>query len=182
METSTSALISKAVTRPTTASRMIGTPHRMIAIHAGSNGRGRMSKMLRNRAIPPITRKAISLFVPPHSSRFSSFCKTNPPLFLSASLYQLRLHYTYRGICCQERGQFFRSQERKIAIRDSDGDFSFLTVFSFRICFFLLRQPAESRGSEAEPLQIILANRSTAFVNLAIVSSASPCSMPSRTQ
>ena len=45
-DTSTSALMSKAVTRPMTASRMMGTPQRMMATHAGSKGRGSTSKML----------------------------------------------------------------------------------------------------------------------------------------
>ena len=43
MDTSTSALMSNAVTSPMTASRMMGTPHRRMATHAGSmpagNGR-----------------------------------------------------------------------------------------------------------------------------------------------
>lgn len=43
-ETSTSALISNSVTSPMTASRMIGIPHRMIATHAGSNGRSSFVK------------------------------------------------------------------------------------------------------------------------------------------
>lgn len=39
-ETSTSALMSNAVTRPMTASKMMGMPQRMIAAHEASNGKG----------------------------------------------------------------------------------------------------------------------------------------------
>ena len=80
MDTSTSALISKAVTRPIIASRIIGTPHKIIAIQAASNGNGVKSKILITRARPEITNKVTSRFVPPHSKSSSNFSKMNPPL------------------------------------------------------------------------------------------------------
>ena len=72
-ETSTSALMSKAVTRPITASSTMGTPHRTMAIQAGSKGRGSQSKRLASSAAPPSTRQATSFRVPPQSRRASSF-------------------------------------------------------------------------------------------------------------
>ena len=82
-ETSTSALMSKAVIRPITASRMMGTPHRMMATHAGSNGRGKGLKMLSS--------SATSFFVPPFSSSASS-------LRIRDCMTDLLL-YTHGGIC-----------------------------------------------------------------------------------
>ena len=87
METSTSALMSKAVTSPMTASRIIGTPQRMMATQAGSKGRpGASPKMLTSRETPPKTRQMTSFLTPPHSSRASSFS------------IQIRLSDTYGGI------------------------------------------------------------------------------------
>ena len=43
-ETGTSALMSNVMTRPMTASNMMGMPQRMIAAHEASNGRGRDQK------------------------------------------------------------------------------------------------------------------------------------------
>ena len=74
IETSTSALMSNAVTSPMTASRMIGIPHKMMATHAISKGNGEIPKILKSRAAPDMTRKTISRFVPPHSSSSSNFC------------------------------------------------------------------------------------------------------------
>ena len=73
MDTSTSAFISNFVTRPMTASAIIGTPHSIIDIHAASKGRGRRSKMLTIRETAEITRKVMSFLVPPASSSCSSF-------------------------------------------------------------------------------------------------------------
>ena len=71
MDTSTSALMSKAVTRPMTASRMMGIPQRTMAIQAGSKGRFPQPKMLQRRAIPPMTSRVMSFLVPPHSRKAS---------------------------------------------------------------------------------------------------------------
>ena len=87
MDTSTSALMSKAVTRPMTASSMMGTPQRMMATQAASKGRpGASSKMLTSSETAPRMRNATSFFTPPHSSRASSFSIC------------IRLSYTYGGI------------------------------------------------------------------------------------
>ena len=72
-ETSTSALMSNAVTRPMTASNMMGMPQRMIAAHEMSNGRRTRSKMLTISAMPEITSSVMSFFVPPSSKKCSSF-------------------------------------------------------------------------------------------------------------
>ena len=68
-ETSTFALMSNAVTRPMTASKMMGMPQRMIAAHEASNGKGTRSKMLTISAMPEITSSVISFFVPPSSKK-----------------------------------------------------------------------------------------------------------------
>ena len=85
-DTSTSALMSKEVTRPITASRMIGIPHSRMAIHAGSNGKGTRSKILNSNAIPDSTSSMISFLVPPSSRKSSSF---------SVHFIYLRLLYPY---------------------------------------------------------------------------------------
>ena len=71
-ETSTSAFMSKTVTSPTTASSIIGTPQRIIAAQAGSKGRKSIPARLKSSEAPPMTRKAISRFIPPHSAAASS--------------------------------------------------------------------------------------------------------------
>ena len=86
IETSTSALMSKAVTRPMTASRMIGIPHRITEIHARSKGKGRIPKRLARRAASDMERKMISFLIPPHSRIRSS-------VFISILLLPL---YPYR--------------------------------------------------------------------------------------
>ena len=73
METSTSALMSKAVTRPIIASRIIGRPQRIIATQAASKGRGSRSKILKISEMPPRIKNVMSFFVPPHSKNSSSF-------------------------------------------------------------------------------------------------------------
>ena len=73
IETRTSAFISKAVIRPITASAIIGRPHKIMATHAISKGRSTTSNILKRSAIPEITRKVTSFFVPPHSNRVSTF-------------------------------------------------------------------------------------------------------------
>ena len=85
MDTRTSALISKAVTSPITASRTIGIPQKMIAIHAASKGSGSRSKILISKAIPEMAKNRISRFIPPHSSNSSSFFISILPLLHSAS-------------------------------------------------------------------------------------------------
>ena len=85
-DTSTSALMSKAVTRPITASRTIGTPQRIIATHAASNGRGGTPAILAASAAPEMARKTISRFMPPHSRTRSKNFTAKPP-------------YTHIGIC-----------------------------------------------------------------------------------
>ena len=73
-DTSTSALISKAVTSPMIASRIIGTPHKIIATQAMSKGKkSSMPVRLQIRAMPEITRNVISFLVPPISSKCSNF-------------------------------------------------------------------------------------------------------------
>jgi hypothetical protein len=62
-----------AVTSPITASRIIGTPHRIIATHAISNGSEIRLKILLINAIADIISSTISFFVPPTSKIFSNF-------------------------------------------------------------------------------------------------------------
>ena len=90
MDTSTSALMSKAVTRPMTASKMMGIPQRTTAAQAASKGScGSRSKMLTSRAMPEKTRQVTAFFTPPHSrNRSRVWIK-----WLTSSLY------TYGGIC-----------------------------------------------------------------------------------
>ena len=61
-DTSTSALISKEVIRPIMASKIIGTPQRIIATHAASTGNGTKSKTLIISESPPSTRNTMSFF------------------------------------------------------------------------------------------------------------------------
>ena len=83
MDTSTSALMSKAVTRPIIASRMMGTPQRSTAAQAASKGSwGRRSKMLTSRAAPERTRQVTSFFTPPHSRNRSRAWITGTTSFL----------------------------------------------------------------------------------------------------
>ena len=72
-DTSTSALISKAVTSPMMASSTMGTPHRMMATHAMSKGRGCHFSRLASITRPEITSSVTSFLMPPHSSSFSNF-------------------------------------------------------------------------------------------------------------
>ena len=103
-ETSTSALMSKAVTRPITASSTRGTPHRTMATQARSKGRGCQPKRLASRAAPPSTRQVTSFRTPPHSNSCSNF-SINSLLRSLSSLARIPqgvwTHYTHRGICCQ---------------------------------------------------------------------------------
>ena len=87
MDTSTSALMSKAVTSPMKASKRMGTPQRIIATQAASKGRGSKWKMLMTKEIPERTRQAMSFFSPPHSKNRSNACIEHPSF------------YTYGGIC-----------------------------------------------------------------------------------
>ena len=98
IDTSTSALMSKAVTSPITASRIIGIPHRITEIQAASNGKGTRSNILTSKATPDTASKAISFFMPP-VSRISSILFIN--LFIIALLsipMGVYVYYTYRGI------------------------------------------------------------------------------------
>lgn len=70
-DTSTSALMSKAVTRPMMASRMMGRPHSTMATHARSKGRGCHFSKLSTTATPEITSSTMS-FLMPSSSRNAS--------------------------------------------------------------------------------------------------------------
>ena len=72
-ETSTSALMSKAVIRPMTASAIMGIPQRMMAAQARLKGRGSHPSRLAPRAIPDRTRKVTSFLMPPQSSSCWSF-------------------------------------------------------------------------------------------------------------
>ena len=90
MDTSTSALMSKAVTRPMTASRRMGTPHRRMAAQAGWMGNRAGSIRLTARASPDRSRKTTSLFTPPQDDRDSR------------NRIMVRLLYTYGGICFDE--------------------------------------------------------------------------------
>ena len=71
-ETSTSALMSKVVTRPMTASRRMGTPQRRMATQARSKGRGRHCSRLPTTAAPEITSRVMSFRMPPSSRKRSS--------------------------------------------------------------------------------------------------------------
>ena len=98
-DTRTSALMSKAVTSPITASIMIGSPHRIIAIQAASKGRGNKSKILITKEIPPSAKHVMSFGVPPHSrilSIFSTIFPMGTPPFIPMGVW---VYYTYRGIC-----------------------------------------------------------------------------------
>ena len=98
-ETSTSALMSNAVTRPMTASKMMGMPQRMIAAHEASNGRGTRSKMLTISAMPEIRSSVISFFVPPSSKKCSSFsiaCFTETAPFCTVGGMGLLYIWGYR--------------------------------------------------------------------------------------
>ena len=112
-DTSTSALMSNSVTRPMMASRMMGTPHSRMAIHAISNGSGWMPARLSTTAIPESTSRVRSFWMPPHSSRCSScsmsfftrndlFSEKHGPAgpfrrMQNGSLLSLKC--TYRGMC-----------------------------------------------------------------------------------
>ena len=72
-DTRTSALMSNSVIRPMTASMIMGIPHRIMATQAASNGSGISLKILMISAIPEMTRKQMSFFIPPISIRASSF-------------------------------------------------------------------------------------------------------------
>ena len=53
------------------AARIIGTPQRMMAIQAASKGEGKKIEAADNQASPEMTRKTMSLLVPPSSRSFS---------------------------------------------------------------------------------------------------------------
>lgn len=72
-DTNTSALMSNAVTRPMIASNTIGTPHRTIATHAGSNAPIRTPHRLQMTAAPDSASSVTSFLMPPSSKSASSF-------------------------------------------------------------------------------------------------------------
>ena len=72
-DTSTSALMSKAVTRPMMASNTMGKPQSTMATQAMSKGKGWNWKMLHSKAVPESTSRVMSFFVPPSSRNSSSF-------------------------------------------------------------------------------------------------------------
>ena len=63
-DTSTSALMSNRVNRPTAASFRMGTPHSRMAAQAGSTGKS--PKKLHTSESPPTIRNAISRFIYPY--------------------------------------------------------------------------------------------------------------------
>ena len=98
-ETSTSALMSNCVTNPTTASRIIGSPQKTIAIQAASKGIGRKGKMLNSRAMPETASRTTSFLIPPRFSSHSIFfikCFISRPLSM-LTIFTGRLYiYGYR--------------------------------------------------------------------------------------
>ena len=86
METSTSALISNSVTSLFKAPQTMGTPHKITASHAKSNGSGRISSMLAKSAAPEIAMHASCILN-------SSFCN----IFLKNCIFTASF-YTHRGI------------------------------------------------------------------------------------
>lgn len=70
-DTSTSALISKAVSSPINASVRMGTPHRIMAAHAISKGKGLQPSILAISAAPESTSRVTSFFyAAPFKQRF----------------------------------------------------------------------------------------------------------------
>jgi hypothetical protein len=65
--------MSKAVISPIIASRIIGTPHRIIATHAMSKGSGSRLKILHINAIADMINRIMSFLVPPASRISSNF-------------------------------------------------------------------------------------------------------------
>ena len=84
-ETSTSAVMSNSVTRPMTASRMMGTPHRMMATHAIENGNGSTPASESTSATPETARNAMLRLAPPHSSSFSRPSIMGSPVLLAGA-------------------------------------------------------------------------------------------------
>ena len=86
MDTRTSALMSKAVTSPMTASSMMGRPQRIIATQAMSKGKGCTPARLIRTAAPEMTSSVTSFFIPPSSSSPSSFSTS----FFMTDLFSIR--------------------------------------------------------------------------------------------
>ena len=114
-ETSTSALMSKAVMRPIMASRIIGMPQSIMAIQAMLKENGEKPSMLERSAIPESTRNRMSLLIPPDSSSFSNLFTCNPPVLQKTQTVfsdicgvpkytntPIGILYTHKGIRCQE--------------------------------------------------------------------------------
>lgn len=94
-DTSTSALMSNAVTSPITASGTIGTPHSTTAIHARPKGSGCHLSRLHTSAMPPMASSAMSFFVSPSSGSRSSFfisvLMISPHLYLVGYMYNIHM-------------------------------------------------------------------------------------------
>ena len=113
-DTSTSALMSKAVTRPMTASRMMGTPQRMMATQARSRGNGRHCSRLPTTAAPEITSRVMSFLMLPSSRKRSSasmalFIK-NPSLYTQ---WGMRILYPWGYRLSRGAAGFFSSRGQK---------------------------------------------------------------------
>ena len=109
-ETSTSAFMSKRAASPISASRSMGTPHKMMAIQAASKGSGSRSKILITKAIAETKRRAMSFFTPP----VSRICSIRPTkVFIRPSPF-----YTHRGIWLSyDKGYgFVKGSKEKAAI------------------------------------------------------------------
>ena len=100
IETSTSALMSKAVTRPIIASSTMGIPHKTTAIQAGLKGREKGSKILASNARAEITRKAISFFIPPKPRIYSVFSAIESTILIDKGT-------PFYGLKIQDEFEFF---------------------------------------------------------------------------
>ena len=120
-DTSTSALMSNAVTRPINASRIMGIPHTRIATQAISKGSGTIPSRLSTSDTPAITRQAISFFVPP-SSRNRSNISMN--FFIK---YLISAHALCAYRVCVKCAQTQISCVKNLSYMDFSHDTSFLS-------------------------------------------------------
>jgi hypothetical protein len=91
--------MSNSVTKPITASNIMGTPQRIIATQAISKGRFKHPDILKPKHTAETTKQNIFLFVPPHSKKLSNFSiiiAFSP--FIHIGVYP---YYTHTPICCQ---------------------------------------------------------------------------------
>jgi hypothetical protein len=93
-----------------TASRIIGTPHRIIAIHAMSNDNDTRLKMLHINATADMTSRAMSFLAPPVSMIFSIFpinaFKSYIPFHTHRGIGALYL-WGYRLVKVQKKKPYF---------------------------------------------------------------------------